>query len=175
MTEETYNLLEEAAQVQLRQVIKIDPETKEGKDHLAKTIHLVELLINTDRDNAECYDKQERRRIEEERNKAMNETERDKQKLTWDRVENATKYVVPTKDAGDALTLLDCDPTPVNSFETVASATDEALAKQIVKENVAAGETVKVGVAVWLEGTMQDDQDNAKTGQISVTLGFAAK
>ena len=44
MTEETYNLLEEAAQVQLRQVTKIDPETKEGKDHLAKSIHLVELL-----------------------------------------------------------------------------------------------------------------------------------
>lgn len=89
--------------------------------------------------------------------------------------ENATKYVAPTKDAGDALTLLDCDPTPVNSFETVASATDEALAKQIVKENVVAGETVKVGVAVWLEGTMQDDQDLAKTGEISITLGFAAK
>ena len=88
---------------------------------------------------------------------------------------NAAKYVAPTNDAGDALTLLDCDPTPVNSFETVASATNEALAKQIVKENVAAGETVKVGVAVWLEGTMQDDQDNAKTGEISITLGFAAK
>ena len=89
--------------------------------------------------------------------------------------ENAKKYIAPTDDAGDALTLLDCNPTPVNSFETVASATDETLAKQIVKENVAAGETVEVGVAVWLEGTMQDDQDNAKTGKISITLGFAAK
>ena len=86
MTEETYSLLEEAAQVQLRQVTKIDPETKEGKDRLVNSIHLVELLINTDRDNAEYYDKQERRRIEEERNKAMKETERDKQKLTWGRV-----------------------------------------------------------------------------------------
>ena len=96
MTEETYNLLEKAAQVQLRQVTKIDPETKEGKDHLAKSIHLVELLINTDRDNAEYYDKQERRRIEEERNEAMNETERDKQKLTWDRVAlEMAKVVVP--------------------------------------------------------------------------------
>lgn len=96
MTEETYNLLEEAAQVQLRQVTKIDPETKEGKDHLVKSIHLVELLINTDRDNAEYYDKQERRRIEEERNEAMNETERDKQKLTWGRVGlEMAKVVVP--------------------------------------------------------------------------------
>ena len=96
MTEETYNLLEKAAQVQLRQVTKIDPETKEGKDRLAKSIHLVELLINTDRDNAEYYDKQERRRIEEERNEAMNETERDKQKLTWGRVGlEMAKVVVP--------------------------------------------------------------------------------
>lgn len=96
MTEETYSLLEEAAQVQLKQVIKIDPETKEGKEHLTKSIHLVELLINTDRDNAEYYDKQERRRIEEERNKAMNETERDKQKLTWDRIGlEMAKVVVP--------------------------------------------------------------------------------
>lgn len=96
MTEETYNLLEEAAQVQLRQVMKNDPETKEGKDHLVKSIQLVDLLVNTDRDNAEYYDKQERRRIEEERNKAMNETERDKQKLTWGRVGlEMAKVVVP--------------------------------------------------------------------------------
>lgn len=96
MTEETYNLLEEAAQVQLKQITKIDPGTKEGKDDLVKSIHLVELLINTDRDNAEYYDKQERRRIEEERNEAMNETERDKQKLTWGRVVlEMAKVVVP--------------------------------------------------------------------------------
>lgn len=96
MTEETYNLLEEAAQVQLKQIAKIDHETKEGKDNLVKAIHLVELLVNTDRDNAEYYDKQERRRIEEERNRAMNETERDKQKLTWGRVGlEMAKVIVP--------------------------------------------------------------------------------
>lgn len=96
MTKETYELLEEAAQVQLKQVTKINPETKEGEEHLAKSIRLVELLINTDRDNYEYYDKDERRRIEEERNKAMNETERDKQKLTWGRVGlEMAKLVVP--------------------------------------------------------------------------------
>ena len=96
MTKETYELLEEAAQVQLKQVTKINPETKEGEEHLAKSIRLVELLINTDRDNYEYYDKDERRRIEEERNKAMNETERDKQKLTWGGVGlEMAKLVVP--------------------------------------------------------------------------------
>lgn len=96
MTKETYELLEEAAQVQLKQVTKINPETKEGEEHLAKSIRLVELLINTDRYNYEYYDKDERRRIEEERNKAMNETERDKQKLTWGRVGlEMAKLVVP--------------------------------------------------------------------------------
>ncbi|WP_287643438.1 hypothetical protein [Bacteroides sp.] len=96
MTEETYNLLEGAAQFQLRKVTEIDPGTEEGREHLAKAIHLVELLINTDRDIADDYDKQERRKIEEERNKAMNEIERDKQKLTWGRVGlEMAKVVVP--------------------------------------------------------------------------------
>lgn len=86
MTEETYNMLEEAAQVQLTNVQTLDAGSKEGKEALAKSIHLVELLVTADKDNADYYDKQERRRIEEERNKAQNETERDKQKLTWGRV-----------------------------------------------------------------------------------------
>lgn len=96
MTDETYTMLEEAAQVQLKNVETLDAGSKEGKEALAKSIHLVELLITADKDNAEYYDKQERRRIEEERNKAQNETERDKQKLTWGRVGlEMAKVVVP--------------------------------------------------------------------------------
>lgn len=96
MTDETYTMLEEAAQVQLKNVETLDAGSKEGKEVLAKSIHLVELLITADKDNAEYYDKQERRRIEEERNKAQNETERDKQKLTWGRVGlEMAKVVVP--------------------------------------------------------------------------------
>lgn len=96
MTKETYILLEEAAQVQLKQVGEINPETKEGKEHLDKSIRLVELLIDTDKNDCEYWDKQERRRIDEERNKAMNETERDKQRLTWGRVGlEMAKVVVP--------------------------------------------------------------------------------
>lgn len=96
MTEETYGMLERAVQAQLEKVETLDAGSKEGKEALAKSLHLVELLIATDKDNADYYDKQERRRIEEDRNKAMNETERDKQKLTWDRVGlEMAKVVVP--------------------------------------------------------------------------------
>lgn len=96
MTDVTYEMLEKAAQVQLENVEKLDAGSKEGKEALAKSINLVELLIATDKDNADYYDKQERRRIEEERNKAQNETERDKQKLTWGRVGlEMAKVVVP--------------------------------------------------------------------------------
>lgn len=96
MTEETYNMLEKAAQVQLEGVETLDAGSKEGKEALTKSIHLVELLITADKDNSDYYDKQERRRIEEERNKAQNETERDKQKLTWDRVGlEMAKVIVP--------------------------------------------------------------------------------
>lgn len=86
MTETTYNLLEEAVQQQLARVSTFDSETKEGKEALTKAVHLVELLITADKDNTDYYDKQERRRIEDDRNKAMVEIERDKQKLTWGRV-----------------------------------------------------------------------------------------
>ena len=96
MTEETYGMLERAVQAQLEKVETLDAGSKEGKEALVKSLHLVELLITTDKDNADYYDKQERRRIEEDRNKAMNETERDKQKLTWGRVGlEMAKVVIP--------------------------------------------------------------------------------
>lgn len=96
MNDVTYDLLEKAAQAQLKQVEKFDCSTKEGKESVAKAVHLVELLVTADKDNADYFDKQERRRIEEERNIAANEVERDKQKLTWGRVAfEMTKVVVP--------------------------------------------------------------------------------
>lgn len=96
MTKETYQKLEEAAKIQLDNVVTLDAGSKEGKEALAKSLHLVELLINVDKDADDFHDKQERRRIEEERNKAQNETERDKQKLTWGRVGlEMAKVVVP--------------------------------------------------------------------------------
>lgn len=96
MTKETYELLEAASQVQLKNVAEFETGSKEAKEALTKSLHLVELLATVDRDADEYHDKQERRRIEEERNKAQNETERDKQKLTWGRVGlEMAKVIVP--------------------------------------------------------------------------------
>lgn len=96
MMKETYEMLERAAQIQLENIEALNTESKEGKDALTKSIHLVELLASIDRDADEYHDKTERRRIEEKRNDAQNETERDKQKLTWGRVGlEMAKVVVP--------------------------------------------------------------------------------
>ena len=107
MTDETYQMMEEATQAQLVRVTNLDATTKEGKEALDKTIRLVELLVNKDRDDMEYYDKQERRRAEEERNKAQNEIERKKQSLTWDRVSlEMAKVVVPAAMSLTALVTL---------------------------------------------------------------------
>lgn len=86
MTEQTYELLERAAQIQLEAIENLDLDCKEREKAVIKSTRLVDLLISADKDNSDYYDKQERRRIDEERNKAMNETERKKQELTWGRV-----------------------------------------------------------------------------------------
>lgn len=86
MTDETYNLLEGAVQAQLRNVATLDVGSKDGEYALTKSLRLVELLITADKDISDYYDKEARREIEKEKNKAMESVERDKQKLTWGRV-----------------------------------------------------------------------------------------
>lgn len=96
MTEKTYDLLEKAVQKQLEAVEEIETDTKEGKEALTKSIQLTELLVSVDRDQNDAWDKQEKRRIEEERNKASNNVEIQKQSLTWGRVGlELGKVVVP--------------------------------------------------------------------------------
>ena len=91
-----------------------------------------------------------------------------------------TKYVAATDAKGDKLTLADCDPTPVSSFVS-ASTKVEGYKNNIVKQSVAQGKTAKIGVSVWMEGTMTTDvsgetnQDLAKGASISVKLCFAAE
>lgn len=97
MTNETYNMLEEGVQDLLEQMKTLNISTKEGKETLAKATTMVTLLTEVDRTDAEVHDKEERRRIEEEKNKAANETEREKQKLTWGRaIFEMAKVTVPT-------------------------------------------------------------------------------
>lgn len=96
MTPVTYDMLESAVQIQLKRIEGLDTESKEGKDALTKAIHLVELLITADKDNDDFHDKEERRKIEMDRNKAMESIERGKQELTGGRVAfEIAKLVVP--------------------------------------------------------------------------------
>lgn len=97
MSTETYELLELVCQSQLKNVENLDLESKEGKESLAKANTMLELLIAADKDNADYYDKQERREIEKQKNEAQITVERDKQKLTWNRIGfEMAKVVVPT-------------------------------------------------------------------------------
>lgn len=96
MTNETYEMLEKATQVELERISLYDTESKEQKETLLKAVHLVELLLTADKDFDERLDKEERRRIEEERNKVMASIEQKKQELTWGRVLFETaKLVIP--------------------------------------------------------------------------------
>lgn len=96
MTPETYELLEDAVQKQLIRIETLDTESKEGKESLAKSIQLVDLLVTVDKNNDDYHDKEERRKIEDTKNNAVNEIERDKQKVTWSRVAfEMTKVIVP--------------------------------------------------------------------------------
>lgn len=86
MDQTTYDLLESAVRTQLKQVEKLNLESKEGKEALTKATALTELLITVDKDGYDYHDKEERRRIEEKKNDATAEVEREKAKLTWGRV-----------------------------------------------------------------------------------------
>lgn len=86
MNKETYELLESAVQAQLNAVSNLSLDTKDGKEALTKATALTELLITADKDNYDYFDKEDRRRIEDEKNKAAAEIEREKSKLTWGRV-----------------------------------------------------------------------------------------
>lgn len=94
MTRETYDMLEERIQQNLEML-----DTLEGgvrKSITDETARLVELLIAADKEDAERYDKQERRRIDEDRNKATAEVEMSKQEITWKRVGlEMAKLIVP--------------------------------------------------------------------------------
>lgn len=97
MSNETYELLELVCQSQLKNVEDLDLESKEGKEALIKANTILDLLITADKDNADYYDKQERREIERQKNEAQIAVERDKQKLTWSRIGfEMAKVVVPT-------------------------------------------------------------------------------
>ena len=97
MSDETYELLEEAVRKQIVKMTTLDTSTKEGMDVLKKSTELVNVLVEVDKNIDEFTDKEERRRIEEKKNDAMNEVELSKQKITWQKTAlEISKVVVPT-------------------------------------------------------------------------------
>lgn len=97
MDQKTYDLLEGAVQDQLSRIDELDPGTKIGQDALKNVTALTELLITADKDGYDYHDKEERRRIEEKKNDATAEIEREKSKLTWGRIGfEIGKVVIPT-------------------------------------------------------------------------------
>lgn len=71
---------------------------KEGEERGLKIIELMSKQMDVhERTASEIYDKEERRRIDEERNKATAKTEAEKIQLTWKKVLfELAKVVIPT-------------------------------------------------------------------------------
>ncbi len=92
----TYDMVEEGLQIELENAKDPKLSDEERTNATERAIKLGQLLVTIDKDNADYYDKQERRRIEEERNKLQNEVESNKQKITFGRAAfEIGKIVVP--------------------------------------------------------------------------------
>ncbi len=96
MKDETYDLVEQAAQAQLKRSCKMEQGTKEFGNAMERSIRLIELLATIDKDSTDYHDKEEKRRIEEDRLKASIELEQIKQRVTAGRATlEIAKVVVP--------------------------------------------------------------------------------
>lgn len=97
MTDETLDMIEQliVEHMQWLEEHSIDDE------HRSEVMRELEILLekrgNIDRTNLEYYDKEERRRIEEQRNEATKEIEEKKQGVNWQRAAfELAKVTIPT-------------------------------------------------------------------------------
>lgn len=97
MTKETNEMLEEAI-VDRIQWLEENPYDAENRGLVVDELEmLLKQREQIDRDNLEFFDKEERRRIEEERNKATKEIEEKKQGINWKRATfELAKVTIPT-------------------------------------------------------------------------------
>lgn len=84
MNTETYDALEDAVNRSLADLA--NPHCENPKRALEETKVLMELLLVADKQDDEYRDKSEHRNIEDIRNKATAQIERDKISLTWQKV-----------------------------------------------------------------------------------------
>ena len=78
-------------------------------------------------------------------------------------------YVEPQETAGKM------DETVIKKDTGIKAATTTLADKVKIGTNVAKGGTKTVGVSVWVEGTLDNDQDTAKGQSVSVKLTFSAE
>lgn len=96
MTDEIRKAIEERVLDNLRFAIEFDAASAGRKQLDTETSNLIDKLLAVDERDAEIWDKQERRRIEEERNKTTAEIEQNKLDVNWKRmVLEGAKIVVP--------------------------------------------------------------------------------
>ena len=67
------------------------------------------------------------------------------------------------------------DETVIKKDTGIKAATTTLADKVKIGTNVAKGGTKTVGVSVWVEGTLDNDQDTAKGQSVSVKLTFSAE
>lgn len=97
MTDENVARLEGSLEQRLKEVERTVVGTKERSAAVADVRQLVAALNETDSTMADWTDKQEKRRIDEDKNKSMTEIEAEKSNLSWKKVLlEMAKVVVPS-------------------------------------------------------------------------------
>lgn len=86
MTDENVARLEGSLEKRLKEIETLTPGSKERQAAVQDVRALVSALNETDSTMADWTDKQEKRRIDEEKNRSMAEIEKAKSDLTWKKI-----------------------------------------------------------------------------------------
>lgn len=99
---ETMEKLEEYIELTRQDAVHADDEADQKTQH-AQYMEALESLRNIERDQNDFYDKQEKRRIEEEKNEETANLEREKSNIGWKRMSlEILKIFVPSMVAAGA-------------------------------------------------------------------------
>lgn len=86
MTDENLARLESSLEAMIKEIETLTPGSKERQNAVQDVRALVAALNETDSTMADWTDKQEKRRIDEEKNQSMAEIEKAKSDLTWKKI-----------------------------------------------------------------------------------------
>lgn len=83
MSNETYELLEAAIQEEVDSIKEFEKGSEKREKAVEQSVKLIDRLIMIDKDDADSFDKEKRREIEEKKIESTNEIEAGKQQITW--------------------------------------------------------------------------------------------